>query len=47
MSANLIDYMTLADFLEEHWEKWCEQCCDENYTQEQIDLLRNFANENN
>ena len=47
MSATLIDYMAIADFLEEHWTEWCEQCCDENIAQEQIDLLREFANEDN
>lgn len=46
MSANLIDYMAIADFLEEHWTEWCELCGDE-YAQEQIDLLREFANEDN
>lgn len=45
MSANLIDYMAIAEFLEEHWIEWCK-IYGEEYAQEQIDLLREFANDN-
>ena len=40
----MIDYMMIANFLEEHWEEWCVSCGDEDSAQEQIDSLRELAN---
>ena len=40
----MIDYMMIADFLEDHCGEWCDLCGDEESAQEQIDSLREIAN---
>lgn len=46
--SETIDYMAIAEFLEEHFEEFCEHWCDgdDDRATEQIAALREKANAN-